>query len=135
MHAFPHRVRPGDGVPVRESAQVYIEVGRLRGATILKVKGELDGSAVEQLRDRIDTAISRGVKRLVIDLGDVEFLGFEGIDMLVNVRRALRLGAGTLVLANAPEQARVSIHLKGLVASLPFYPAVGDAVDAIEAGQ
>lgn len=98
------------------------------GVTVLRVSGEVDVRSGPVLQARIAALLDSGPHRLVVDLGDVDFLDSTGIAALVaGLNRARELG-GSLTLACAQERLVRRLRLTGLDEVFVVYATVADAL-------
>ncbi|MCH0538408.1 STAS domain-containing protein [Streptomyces sp. MUM 203J] len=75
---------------------------------ILTPVGELDHHTADLLREPLDTALSEGRSRLVIDCSRLEFLDSTGLNVLLGARlKAEAAGGGVHLAAMRPAVARV----------------------------
>jgi anti-anti-sigma factor len=81
-------VRADDGVP--------------EGSVLLVLAGELDLAAAPELRRHLDEPAQGGVRRVVLDLADVQFMDSSMLKELLRANHELREAGATLVLA-APQ--------------------------------
>lgn len=70
------------------------------GVTVLRLAGELDLATSRQLDQRVRTVLrgEAGVRRLVIDLGGLEFLDVSGLTALLHARDRIAASDGTMAL-------------------------------------
>jgi anti-sigma B factor antagonist len=64
----------------------------------IQVAGEIDLATSPQLQAVLVDLVDRGAHQLIVDLGQVSFLGCAGIGMLVNTRRRVLAHGGSLKL-------------------------------------
>jgi anti-anti-sigma factor len=114
---------------VPPEADLYVEVGSSGRVTTLRLHGTLNTYTIGMLADRVEAALKHGAVNLVVSLGNVPFLDAEGVGALLRARKRVQLGGGTLVLADAPEQARKTIAVKGLSIVLLCFAAEDVAVE------
>jgi anti-sigma B factor antagonist len=101
---------------------------RRPGATILYVTGEVDVTKAPKLRDALIEEISSGVRHVVVELSQVEFMDSTGIGVLVGAKRRLDASGGRFnVVAPSTSVAKV-LHLTGLYRAWQVAPTVADAL-------
>lgn len=66
--------------------------------TVVCVGGEIDVYTSPTLRDRLTSALDRGVTNLVIDLSGVQFLDSTGLGVLVGAMRRIESVRGKLIV-------------------------------------
>jgi anti-sigma B factor antagonist len=101
--------------PIPQPAQFRVVAERFEPAGgVLTVTGELDVATVPQLRARLATLVDAGVRRVVIDLLQVEFLDSIAIAALLHAARELGHD-GRLAVAVAPDSyVRMVFEIAGL---------------------
>jgi anti-sigma B factor antagonist len=78
------------------------------GWTVVSLSGEVDVAAAPSLREGLIDLVVSGRSRLVIDLGDVDFLDSTGLGVIVGVLKRVRTHDGDLrVLCPTPRLRRV----------------------------
>lgn len=72
--------------------------------------------------------VAAGVRRLVIDLSDVELINSSGLGMLVQGHSLMRKVGGTLVLATVPERVDKHLEMTRLNTVFTVFPTVEAAL-------
>jgi anti-anti-sigma factor len=72
------------------------------GACWITLRGELDQQEVLDLKARFDQAVQSASGGVVVDLGEVTFIGTLGIGLIVSTRTKLDQQGRTVKLANVP---------------------------------
>ena len=110
--------------------RVQLKAERVDGVQVLRVAGELDKLAIDQVRSRLERLVGSG--RLVVDLDAVTFIDSAGLHALFGLARLASLEGGriALVVAETSPTARVIdlVHLSDVV---PVLRTVADAVSAL----
>ncbi len=76
--------------------------------TVLSIAGELDVVGAPELRQAVVSAVAGGVRRLILDLSQVDFLDSFGIGVVVGALKRLRQRGGDLeVVCPVPRIRRV----------------------------
>ena len=78
----------------------------------LDVRGTLDAATMGELTRRIDAALARGVRWLIVDIAEAVAVADAALDALVTAARELRTRKGELIVAGAPGD--VAQRLAGL---------------------
>ena len=89
-HDLPRSCDPGADAAVHVRAEPESDV--------VRVTGELDADTVDQVRECLQRLPASDGPRLVVDLGEVDTIDWNGIGVLVAARRRLREHGGELVL-------------------------------------
>lgn len=78
---------------------------------VARAQGEIDLATVELLDLAVESALSEGVKKLVIDLTEVTFLDSTGVRSLLSTDERVRALGGelTIVVAGGPVSRTLSV--------------------------
>jgi anti-sigma B factor antagonist len=102
----------------------------LDGHAVVELRGELDLTTTEMLRERLLAVLTEKSARLILDLSGLTFMDSTGISVLVATeRRAFALG-GSLSLAGLQKVVARVLHITSLDRHFPIFATVGDAVQA-----
>ena len=94
---------------------------------VVTLAGEADFENGRQLRDALVSQLSRGARRLIVDVSGLDFMDSTGVNVLVAVRSSLRARGGSLALvAPRPLVARV-LGALGAGQVMTVYPTVEEA--------
>ncbi len=98
--------------------------------TLVTVAGECDLHTGRQLRDVLTSEVSRGVRRLILDLSELAFMDSTGMQVLLSARTVLIVRGGILALVSPqPVVARI-LELTGADQIIPVYGTLQDAQTA-----
>jgi len=117
------------------SELIHIEQAPGSTICIARVSGDIDLSAVPELREAVDSAVARGCRVLVSDLTEVTYMDSSALAFLVWADRRLEPLAGRLVLAGANEDVTRIIELSGLIGAVPTVSAASSVDEAISSVQ
>ncbi|TNC19604.1 STAS domain-containing protein [Amycolatopsis alkalitolerans] len=87
------------------------EIGRIR------LHGEIDHTAVEQLDRAVAELLDKGVGSLVVDFADLSFFDSACVSALVRARALAEERGSAITLANVDRYARRILDLTGLSAA------------------
>ncbi len=102
--------------------------------TVLEIGGEIDVYTAPRLRERLIEMVSTGEKRVVVDLGRVEFLDSTGLGVLVGAHRRLRANAGSLTLVCPHERLLKIFRITGLDSVFDIHKSIESATSGTRAG-
>ena len=90
--------------------QPVLGVESVGTAVVIRLAGELDVYNADQVRAALTGAASAGPSRVVVDLGEVEFMDSTALGVLIEARRSLPEGAALTPAAGSawPGKARRS---------------------------
>jgi anti-sigma B factor antagonist len=98
--------------------------------TLATLAGECDLHTGRQLRDVLTSEVSRGTRRMILDLSQLSFMDSTGMQVLLSVRTVLNVRGGTLALVSPqPVVARI-LELTGADQYIPVYGSLEDAQTA-----
>jgi anti-sigma B factor antagonist len=98
--------------------------------TLVTLTGECDLHSGRHLRDVLTSEVSRGARRMILDLSRLSFMDSTGMQILLSVRTVLNVRDGSLALVSPlPVVARI-LELTGADQYLPVYGSLEDAQTA-----
>jgi anti-sigma B factor antagonist len=98
--------------------------------TVLEVGGEVDVYTAPRLRERLLELIDGGSRKVVVDLGRVDFLDSTGLGVLVGALKRLRPAGGTFALVCDKEPLLKIFRITALDQVFPIYPTISAATSA-----
>ena len=99
------------------------------GVTVLALSGRITlGDESNQLRTKIKDVLGQGVKRLVLDLGNVSYIDSAGLGTLVAGYTSAQSQGASMKLANLTKRFREQLNITKLVTVFEVYDSVDDAV-------
>ena len=102
--------------------------GQPNGAAVVRLSGRLDLLSAAEVKQQLAQAVADGHRRLVVDLGEVDFVDSSGLGSLIGGLKAARVGGGDLRIARPNDQARTILELTTLSRVLRPYPTVEEAL-------
>ncbi|MFV2019148.1 STAS domain-containing protein [Micromonospora sp. LOL_023] len=102
--------------------------------TVLEVGGEVDVYTAPRLRERLIELIDAGDRKIVVDLGRVDFLDSTGLGVLVGALKRLRPAGGTFGLVCDKEPLLKIFRITALDQVFPIFPTVEAAAGEAPAG-
>jgi anti-sigma B factor antagonist len=106
-----------------------LAVEKVGDASIVRLGGELDLYNAHEVRDTLLEACSDSPKRVVVDLGEVEFMDSTALGVLIEARTKLENGRGFLLAAPRLETRR-ALQISGLDRHFAVYDTVPEALEA-----
>ena len=89
---------------------------------LVKVSGRIDSATAPQLAKTLDEITDSGKFKIVLDLGDVEFMSSAGLRVLIGTQKnCKRYNRGEVVLAAVPKRIYDALELAGFVPLFKFY--------------
>ena len=95
--------RPSGGYRPSGMEQFGVDTDDLDGIAIVAVQGELSIGHGARLATEIGDHVRRGRSRIVVDLGNVEFMDSTGLSFLLNGLRRVGRAGGVMVVVVPPD--------------------------------
>ena len=102
---------------------------------VLRIAGDVDVYTAPQLRERVVTLLAGGIRHIVADLRDVDFLDSTGLGALVGSLKRLREKDGSLKLVTGGDKILLVFRLTGLVRVFALHASVPEALADEQAWQ
>jgi anti-sigma B factor antagonist len=96
---------------------------------VLRIAGELDAYTAPFLRDRMRDLTAVGVRHVIADLRQVDFLDSTGLGVLVGGLKRFREHGGSLAPVVTKSSILKIFQITGLTSVLPPRSSVADAID------
>lgn len=78
------------------------------GVRIVEVEGRIAADTTTQLEDALTALLEEGAVKIIVDLGDVNYISSAGLRVFLMTLKQVKAGSGVLILANLiPEVAKV----------------------------
>ena len=116
-------VTRGEGDGLRRPPVEAVE--RRNGAVVVRLAGELDLYNVSEVSVALAQAAEQAPERLVVDLGEVDFVDSTALGALVEARRGLET---RLLLAAPGPDVRRALEVSGLAAHFDVRDSVDEAL-------
>ena len=98
-----------------ENKELKIEQIKKDGILVCKLSGWLDPNTSPELMDRVSV---NGVKQLIFDMSDVEYVFSAGLRVMLIFQRMLESEGGSIKLINVPDSIRFIFEDTGLESML-----------------
>lgn len=110
---------------------LQMEVRRKDRGLVIAVHGSVDVLDAPALQEQLQklTAREDAPEVVVLDLSDLDFIGPDGIDALLRVRRALQSQKGRIRLVHPSPEIRRMLQVTRLTKILPIYDSVEQALE------
>jgi anti-sigma B factor antagonist len=95
---------------------------------VLRIAGDVDVYTAPQLRERVVTLLAGGVRHIIADLRQVDFLDSTGLGALVGGLKRLREKDGSLRLVTGSDKILLIFRLTGLVRVFALHASVPEAM-------
>ena len=108
---------------------MQIDERKLGEVTILDLKGKLTlGDGDELLRAKVNALVQAGVKRIVLNLGEVPYIDSAGLGEVVRSYTTVKKHEGMLKLLNLTKRIQDLLAITNLLTVFDTYDSETDAV-------
>jgi anti-sigma B factor antagonist len=102
-----------------------------KNTLVIELKGKIMGGPESTVfHDRLKEAISQGQKKVVIDLGGVEWMNSSGLGLLISGFTTLRNAGGEMKLARATDKIESLLVITKLNSVFETHSSVDEAVSS-----
>ncbi len=99
---------------------------------LVTVTGRVDSATSPKLSEALDAIAAEGRFKIVIDMGELEYMSSAGFRALIAAQRnCKRYNRGEVVLANVPANINSALELAGFTTLFRIFPDVTTAVGNI----
>lgn len=100
---------------------------------VLYIKGKLmGGSETTEIHDHVKQLIMAGVKKIVLDLGQVKWMNSSGLGSLMSCMTTAKNNEADLRLSSVAEKVESLLIITQLMKIFKTYPTVEDAVKSYQ---
>jgi anti-sigma B factor antagonist len=104
------------------------EVITAADCAVLRVTGEIDVYTAPELRQQVIHLVDNGIRHIIGDLRDVDFLDSTGLGVMVGSLKRLRVHQGSLKLVASDGRILDLFKVTGLSQVFELFPSVLDAI-------
>ncbi|MEU5884858.1 STAS domain-containing protein [Spirillospora sp. NPDC047279] len=122
-------------------AHLEVEAERVNDWLVIRAGGDVDFVTAPQLYERIKDDVesaksgASGVRRIVLDLGDVRFIDSSGLGLIVKLWKAARAYGGDFGIARAKPHCVMLMERTGLAGRIVVAPTVEAAATRLLPGK
>ncbi|HEV3028774.1 MAG TPA: STAS domain-containing protein [Planctomycetota bacterium] len=110
-------------------------VNALPKVAVVTLAGAIDPRSISSLQEVVTAPNRKGIRLLVLDLGEIRYINSAGLAYLVNLGDALAARRGILLLAGAQPKVKVVFDLMGVSQFFKVYKSVDAALSSIAAAR
>jgi len=100
---------------------IMVEGSRTEYATILRVKGRVDGGTAPELERVCHQWIAPGDKNMILDFSGLEYISSAGLSSVLGAGKALDAQGGRLLLCGLAGRLKQVFHFSGFDALFPIF--------------
>jgi anti-sigma B factor antagonist len=106
-----------------------ISIQQFKHCDLVAVKGRVDSSTAPRLSETLDGIINDSRYKIVIDMGELEYMSSAGFRALISAQRnCKRYNRGEVVLANVPQNIHSALELAGFTSLFMLFDDLTSAV-------
>jgi anti-anti-sigma factor len=106
---------------------MQVETKKESGITTVSIKGRMDAVTTPEIESRLTQLVDGGEKRLLINMGELEYISSAGLRALLATAKRLKSEQGDIAFANLGGHVREVFEISGFYSIFKVY-------DSIEAG-
>src|SRR5215468_6527728 len=113
---------------------MQIDQRAIGDVTVLDLKGKITlGEGDELLKDKVNSLVNRGHKKIVLNLADVPYIDSAGLGEIVRTYTTVSRQGGSLKLLNLTKRITDLLAITKLLTVFETFEAEGDAVKSFSA--
>ena len=114
---------------------VDLSIGDSGGQAVVALRGELNLADIPGVASCLIAAVAACGPSVIVDLADLEGIGYSGLSVLLRVRKWTRRSGGDLLLAAPQQSVRQILQATGLIDVFSVYPSVEQAASSTRQAQ
>ena len=114
---------------------VDLSIGDSGGQAVVALRGELNLADIPGVASCVIAAVAACGPSVIVDLADLEGIGYSGLSVLLRVRKWTRRSGGDLLLAAPRQPVRQILQATGLIDVFSVYPSVEQAASSARQAQ
>lgn len=100
------------------------------GVTIIKIGGNLDIQSAPKLNTKLGEAIDGGVKNIILNLADVDYIASAGLGAIVSNNGRLRKQGGEILISGMSDKIQKIFKLLGFLHLFKTYKNDEEAINS-----
>lgn len=105
-----------------------IQIGKTDTATVLSLTGRMDAVAAPKFDAVMETVITEGGRRIVLDLKNLEYISSAGLQSILAAAKRLEPQGGVVDLASLQGAVHEVFEISGFTTIFNIYGSVDDAL-------
>jgi anti-anti-sigma factor len=103
-------------------------VANVNEVTVVEARGRVDSATAAQFGTALMGAVDGGARRVVLDLGGVDYMSSAGLREIVAALKKIRKAQGDIRLAEPAARVREVLEMSGLDTFVQIYPSRAEAL-------
>ena len=114
---------------------VDLSIRDFDGQAVVALRGELNLADISSVASHLIAAVTACGPSVIVDLADLEGIGYSGLSVLLRVRKWTRQSGGDLRVAALQPPVRRILEVTGLIDVFSVYPSVDEAASSVRHAQ
>lgn len=102
-----------------------------KGAVIVAIKGRLDAGSSPDLEKEIEKIMAEGENRLILDLGELNYISSAGLRIILAGAKKLKAKQGSLSIASLQSMVKEVFEVSGFSAIIPIFDSADEALKRV----
>ncbi|MCX7966468.1 MAG: STAS domain-containing protein [Syntrophorhabdaceae bacterium] len=102
-----------------------------KAATVVTVKGRIDGVTAPQLENDLLELISRGVRRLIVNFEELDYISSAGLRTVLTVAKKLKSEQGSICFTGLKGAVEEVFKISGFYSLFKIYDSDASALSSI----
>ena len=107
-----------------------VSIRKDKNIPVVSVKGRIDAVTAPEFEKELSNLISDGVKKLVINLGDLEYISSAGLRSILTIAKLLKAKEGKILFSGLQGPVRDVFNISGFGAIFKIYDSEAAALKA-----
>lgn len=108
---------------------------KISDVVIVGVKGRMDALTAPNFESNLCCIIDRGEKKIVIDLGELEYISSAGLRAVLSTAKRVKAAQGSLAFANLSGMVSEVFDISGFTSMFSIFGTVLSAVEKMDSKQ
>ena len=100
------------------------------GVNVISLDGRFDAYAADDIEQKLDSILAAGKVRLVVDLGQLEYISSSGLRVLLGALKKTREQQGDIILSGLQPYVREIFEISGFTQLFKMYDKVEEAINS-----
>ena len=101
----------------------------ISGSLVIPMPREVDHHSISGIQDNLEMMLAgRGIRRVILDFSDTEFMDSAGIGMVLGKYRRVKAFGGQVAVSGANDRILRIMTMSGIGQIIPFYATTHQAV-------
>ena len=109
-----------------------IRTKKVNNATVVSVKGRMDGISSPEVEKELSELIAKGEKDFIIDFAELDYISSAGLRVILATTKKLKENEGKLLIATLKDIVDDAFRISGFNTIIPIYESVESALAQVQ---